>query len=265
MPFSPLRSMPATLVAFMMMCATPASSSTGPDLSPYPCTDDDPDRGGGLPHCECDAYHNGAFQCMSRMCSKPWEDMNVCYPTRVGHPGTVLEGRFFNNYCDDGQSMCSPWTPPASSFPVYVAADLRSEVSFIPLAARGCAMAVFLPDGQQWNPPIFSNSDGGCASCDGLPILGYKLSDYLCSGSFDDPSVDNTGNYVSNSYVPLPDDFSGVDGSFEDSCTCLWCPTDPPSGFDVGNYNYDAVFDLDDFVDGDFDLDDFCRSLSTRI
>ena len=140
MPFSPLRSMPATLVAFMMMCATPASSSTGPDLSPYPCTDDDPDRGGGLPHCECDAYHNGAFQCMSRMCSKPWEGMNVCYPTRVGHPGTVLEGRYFNNYCDDGQDMCSPWTPPASSFPVYVA-DRGDEVdSAFALAARGCAV-----------------------------------------------------------------------------------------------------------------------------
>ena len=140
MPFSPLRSMPATLAAFMMMCATPASSSTGPDLSPYPCTDDDPDRGGGLPHCECDAYHNGAFQCMSRMCSKPWEDMNVCYPTRVGHPGTVLEGRYFNNYCDDGQDMCSPWTPPASSFPVYVA-DRGDEVdSAFALAARGCAV-----------------------------------------------------------------------------------------------------------------------------
>ena len=107
--------MPATLVAFMMMCVTPASSSTGPDLSPYPCTDDDPDRGGGLPHCECDAYHNGAFQCMSRMCSKPWGDIQVCYPTRVGHPGTVLDGRFYDNNCDDGQSMCSPWTQPTEA------------------------------------------------------------------------------------------------------------------------------------------------------
>ena len=106
MPFHTLRSVPATLVAFMLMCATPASSSSAP------CSDPDPNRGGGLPPCECDVYHNGAFQCMSRMCSKPWGDIQVCYPTRVGHPGTVLDGRFYDNNCDDGQSMCSPWTPP---------------------------------------------------------------------------------------------------------------------------------------------------------
>ena len=106
MPFHTLRSMPATLVAFMLMCATPASSSSAP------CSDPDPNRGGGLPPCECDVYHNGAFQCMSRMCSKPWGDIQVCYPTRVGHPGTDLEGRFFDNDCDDAQSMCSPWSPP---------------------------------------------------------------------------------------------------------------------------------------------------------
>ena len=103
MPLHTLRSMPATLVAYMLMCATPASSSA-------PCSDPDPNRGGGLPPCECDVYHNGAFQCMSRMCSKPWGDIQVCYPTRVGHPGTVLDGRFYDNNCDDGQSMCSPWT-----------------------------------------------------------------------------------------------------------------------------------------------------------
>ena len=107
MPFHTLRSMPATLVAFMLMCATPASSSA-------PCSDPDPNRGGGLPPCECDVYHNGAFQCMSRMCSKPWGDIQVCYPTRVGHPGTDLEGRFFDNDCDDAQSMCSPWSPPGA-------------------------------------------------------------------------------------------------------------------------------------------------------
>ena len=108
MPFHTLRSMPATLVAFMLMCATPASSSA-------PCSDPDPNRGGGLPPCECDVYHNGAFQCMSRMCSKPWGDIQVCYPTRVGHPGTVLDGRFYDNNCDDGQSMCSPWTQPTEA------------------------------------------------------------------------------------------------------------------------------------------------------
>ena len=109
MPFHTLRSVPATLVAFMLMCATPASSSSAP------CSDPDPNRGGGLPPCECDVYHNGAFQCMSRMCSKPWGDIQVCYPTRVGHPGTVLDGRFYDNNCDDGQSMCSPWTQPTEA------------------------------------------------------------------------------------------------------------------------------------------------------
>ena len=109
MPFHTLRSVPATLVAFMLMCATPASSSSAP------CSDPDPNRGGGLPPCECDVYHNGAFLCMSRMCSKPWGDIQVCYPTRVGHPGTVLDGRFYDNNCDDGQSMCSPWTQPTEA------------------------------------------------------------------------------------------------------------------------------------------------------
>ena len=260
MPFSPLRSMPATLVAFMMMCATPASSSTGPDLSPYPCTDDDPDRGGGLPHCECDAYHNGAFQCMSRMCSKPWEGMNVCYPTRVGHPGTVLEGRYFNNYCDDGQDMCSPWTPPASSFPVVVV-DRRDRGDIfingpnaIPvraLAARGCA----LPNGVEDQDPEdfnFIDSDGGCASCDGVPFLGFKVFDAICQS--DSPDLNN---YVSNSYA-VTSDF-GPSSTILDWCVCLWCPPEPPSGFsgfvwaNVGkDYNYG------DDDDDDFDSEDFC-------
>ena len=43
--------------------------------------------------------HNGAFVLMSRMRTKPWGDIKVCYPTRVGHPGTDLEGRFFDNNC----------------------------------------------------------------------------------------------------------------------------------------------------------------------
>ena len=220
MPFSPLRSMPATLVAFMMMCATPASSSTGPDLSPYPCTDDDPDRGGGLPHCECGAYHNGAFQCMSRMCSKPWEGMNVCYPTRVGHPGTVLEGRYFNNYCDDGQDMCSPWTPPASSFPV-VGVDRRDLTidntgPAFALAARGCALPNLSED-QDPEDFNFIYSDGGCASCDGVPFLGAKLFDEICQ------SDTTSDNYVSNSYAL----FSTPSGVVQ--CFCLWCPPEPPS------------------------------------
>ena len=123
MPFHTLRSVPATLVAFMLMCATPASSSSAP------CSDPDPNRGGGLPPCECDVYHNGAFQCMSRMCSKPWGDIQVCYPTRVGHPGTVLDGNFYDNNCDDGQSMCSPWTQPEPGYQFNTRAELDTAIS----------------------------------------------------------------------------------------------------------------------------------------
>ena len=85
-------------------------NTAAPIGAPY-----DPDRGAGLPHCECNAYHNGAWQWMSRMCAKPWGDINVCYPTRVVYDwsqGTFLNGRYYDNRCDDGQSMCSPWTPP---------------------------------------------------------------------------------------------------------------------------------------------------------
>ena len=98
----------------------------------------------------------------------------------------------------------------------------------------------------------------GCASCDGLPFRGAKLSDIYCAGDFlngDGPSDDDLGNYVSNSYALVPPET--IDGSSEDVCVCLWCPPDPPSGFDVGN-----VYDYD--VDDDF-FYDFCRSLSTRI
>ena len=89
----------------------PPPSPPSPPSPPY-----DPDRGAGLPHCECNAYHNGAWQWMSRMCAKPWGDMNVCYPTRVVYDwsqGTFLNSRYYDNRCDEGQSMCSPWTPPS--------------------------------------------------------------------------------------------------------------------------------------------------------
>ena len=102
MGFHLLRSMSATLVAFLMvMCATPAGCSAVPDYDSYTAAPIgepyDRDRGGGLPHCECIVYHNGAWLWMSRMCAKPWGDIKVCYPTRVGHPGTVLNGRFYDN------------------------------------------------------------------------------------------------------------------------------------------------------------------------
>jgi len=155
--------------------------------------------------------HNGAFQCMSRMCSKPsWGDMNICYPTRVGHPGTVLEGRFYNNYCDHGQSMCSPWTPPAISFPVFVG-DLSIDFE---VAARGCASS----RGEDVLLPVVD----GCANCEGVPFSGYPFKDGFCSdGPLTNPDLTS---YVSNSYI-----FSS--GSTEldipPACQCLWCPPNP--------------------------------------
>ena len=105
-----LLSFATTLLALLVAFATPATAgSADPDLPQY-----DNLRGSGLPHCECDAYHNGAFQWMSRMCEQPFEEGErvVCYPTRVGHPGTVLNNRFYDNNCNHGQTMCSPWTQP---------------------------------------------------------------------------------------------------------------------------------------------------------
>ena len=89
-------------------CSPPAVE----DL-PYESMYDDP-RGSDLPHCECDGYDNGAFRWMSRMCMTTYEEGrdSVCYPTRVGHPGTVLNGRFYSNNCDGDKRMCSPWTRP---------------------------------------------------------------------------------------------------------------------------------------------------------
>ena len=84
-----------------------------------PGVDFDPPRGGGLPLCKCDAYHNKAFQLMSRMCQKEWMGQNICYPTtRVKienndwSQGTFLNGRLFDNRCDKYMTMCSPWSPP---------------------------------------------------------------------------------------------------------------------------------------------------------
>ena len=79
----------------------------------------DNDRGSDLPHCECDGYDNGAFRWMSRMCMTTYEEGgdSICYPTRVGHPGTVLNGRFYSNNCDGAKSMCSPWTRPTVTTP----------------------------------------------------------------------------------------------------------------------------------------------------
>jgi hypothetical protein len=209
------------------------------------------------------------------MCSKPWEGMNVCYPTRVGHPGTVLEGRYFNNFCDDGQDMCSPWTPPASSFPAFAfVADPREDdedsdsedddssiLDYVVAvtARRGCATAIQSED--QQDPGDFMNfiySDaGGCAACDGIPFRGSTVYDLLCADG--DGPRPQSDDYVSNSYLRLPSQ-EDVD---EELCVCLWCPPEPPSGFDAGNYNYGNYDGFNDFfVDAtDSNIDAFCGRL----
>lgn len=110
----PLNSCASTLAALLVAFATPATASSADASDLSPAYEYDNVRGSGLPHCECDAYHNRAFPWMSRMCEQPFEEEErvVCYPTRVGHPGTVLNGRFYVNNCNDGQTMCSPWTRP---------------------------------------------------------------------------------------------------------------------------------------------------------
>ena len=72
-------------------------------------------RSGGLPTCECAVFHNGAHQSMSRMCMKTWGNSAICYPSRFeGTPGTERQVSAnliikYDNWCDSGQSLCSPW------------------------------------------------------------------------------------------------------------------------------------------------------------
>ena len=71
-------------------------------------------RSGGLPKCECNVFHNGAHQSMSRMCMKTWGNSAICYPSRFeGTPGTERQAGgliiTYDNWCDSGQSLCSPW------------------------------------------------------------------------------------------------------------------------------------------------------------
>jgi len=103
-----------------------ACASCKPEYCSPPAVEDlpyeslyDNHRGSDLPHCECDRYDNGAFPWMSRMCMTTYEESgdSICYPTRVGHPGTVLNGRFYSNNCDGAKSMCSPWTRPTVTTP----------------------------------------------------------------------------------------------------------------------------------------------------
>ena len=104
------------LLALLSLLSTPEmGSATEPDL-PLGC---DAQRGGGLPPCQCGLYHNGAWQRMSRMCEYEWAGNTICYPTRVEEDysqGSVLNGRYYDNSCSGGQTMCSPWTPTAGTF-----------------------------------------------------------------------------------------------------------------------------------------------------
>ena len=113
---------------FPQICSPPPSPHLSPPppaeppLSPPPLPTEaapgvpfDPKRGNGLPLCKCDVYHNGAFVLMSRMCQKEWGGQNICYPARVVYDwsqGTVVNGRYLDNRCDDHMTMCSPWSPP---------------------------------------------------------------------------------------------------------------------------------------------------------
>ena len=119
---------PSPPTPFPQICSPPPSPHLSPPppaeppLSPPPLPTEaapgvpfDPKRGNGLPLCKCDVYHNGAFVLMSRMCQKEWGGQNICYPTRVVYDwsqGTVVNGRYLDNRCDDHMTMCSPWSPP---------------------------------------------------------------------------------------------------------------------------------------------------------
>ena len=114
---------PFLLALLSLLSAPEMASATEPELPP--AYKFDPKRGGGLPHCQCDAYHNGAWLLMSRMCEYEWSGSTICYPTMIaGDPaagdhsqGSVLNGQYHENSCNRGQTMCSPWTPPKPSPP----------------------------------------------------------------------------------------------------------------------------------------------------
>jgi len=107
----PLRAMCSTLALLMLDMPRSAVAVTDEEYARL-------GRGAGLPHCECDVYHNGAWQWMSRMCMKRWNGMTICYPTHLsgdGHPGTWVNGIYHENWCEqhEPQEMCSPWSDPA--------------------------------------------------------------------------------------------------------------------------------------------------------
>ena len=72
-----------------------------------------------LPGCTCHVYHNSAYKEMSRMCMKPWGDVNVCYPTRIATPGNPGQWQgsgeaavYYDNFCHDFETMCQPLPDP---------------------------------------------------------------------------------------------------------------------------------------------------------
>jgi len=112
-------------------------------------------------------------------------------------------------------------------------------------ARRGCATAI-----QSRADFNFIYSDaGGCAVCDGIPFRGSTVYDLLCADG--DGPRPQSDDYVSNSYLRLPFldplDAESVSQEDEEWCVCLWCPPEPPSGFDAGNYNYGNYDGFNDF------------------
>ena len=90
----------------------------------------------------------------------------------------------------------------------------------------------------------------GCANCEGVPFSGYPFKDGFCSDGLFNPDLTS---YVSNSYII----FSGnTELDIPPACQCMWCPPEPPSGFDEGNYD-DAEKNFNDFVLEDW-KNDWC-------
>ena len=88
--------------------APPAPPPMAPPMSPSE-----------LPGCTCHVYHNSAYKEMSRMCMKPWGDVNVCYPTRIATPGNPGQWQgsgeaavYYDNFCHDFETMCQPLPDP---------------------------------------------------------------------------------------------------------------------------------------------------------
>ena len=101
-------SVPQTAPYLGPCIAPPAPPPMAPPMSPSE-----------LPGCTCHVYHNSAYKEMSRMCMKPWGDVNVCYPTRIATPGNPGQWQgsgeaavYYDNFCHDFETMCQPLPDP---------------------------------------------------------------------------------------------------------------------------------------------------------